>query len=325
MRIPIVLGMGEMLWDRLSNQPGKSLDQVESWTDYPGGAPANVVCGVVKLGTPTGLISCIGQDAAGNGLIEVLQGVGVDQTGVQRHLSAPTRVVYVTRDPQGNPTFAGFGNNPPDGFADAQLQATRLPMKALQQAEFLVTGTLSLAYPSSREAIAQAILSAAQYGTRILIDINRRDLFWPQGQSSIKVIQDLIQFANFLKLTKAEAQWLFQTTDPAVIASTSRKLLGVFVTAAEQGCDYWMMGHSGTMVAFDVAVVDTTGAGDGFTAGILHQLCQQGLSAFSTPEAVTSLVRYATAVAALTVTQPGAIASQPTASEVEAFLLSQTS
>ncbi|MGB3402828.1 MAG: carbohydrate kinase [Microcoleaceae cyanobacterium] len=325
MRIPRVLSIGEMLWDRLSNQPGKSLDEVESWTDYPGGAPANVVCGVVKLGTPAGLISCIGQDSAGDGLIEVLQTVGVDQSGVQRHLSAPTRVVYVTPDFKGNPTFAGFGNNPPDGFADAQLQATRLPMKALQQAEFLVTGTLSLAYPSSREALAQAILSAAQYGTRICIDINRRDVFWPEGESSIQVIRDLIQFANFLKLTEAEAEWLFHTTDPAAIASTSRKLLGVFVTAAEQGCHYWMMGHSGTMAAFSVAVVDTTGAGDGFTAGILHQLCQQGISAFSTPEAVTGLVRYATAVAALTVTQPGAIAAQPTASEVEAFLLSQTS
>lgn len=325
MTIPHVVGMGEILWDRLSNQPGKSLDEVESWTDYPGGAPANVICGLVKLGTPAGLISCIGQDSAGESLIEVLQTIGVDQSGIQRHQAAPTRVVYVTRDLGGNPTFAGFGDYSPDSFADAQLQGTRLPMKVLQQAKFLVTGTLSLAYPRSREAIAQAILSAAQYGTRIFIDINRRDLFWPEGQSSIKVIQDLIQFANFLKLTEAEAEWLFHTTDPAAIANTSRKLLGVFVTAAEQGCNYWMMGHSGTVPAFKVAVVDTTGAGDGFSAGILHQLCQQGLDAFSTPEAVTSLVRYATAVAALSVTQPGAIASLPTASEVEAFLLSQRS
>jgi fructokinase len=107
---------------------GKPLEAVESWTDYPGGAPANVVCSLVKLGTPAGVIGCIGQDAAGNGLIQVLQGVGVDQTGIQRHPTAPTRIVYVTRDLEGNPTFAGFGNYRPDSFADAQLQGTRLPM-----------------------------------------------------------------------------------------------------------------------------------------------------------------------------------------------------
>ena len=215
MTYPRVLGIGEMLLDRLSDQPGKPLDAVESWTDYPGGAPANVVCSLVKLGTPAGLIGCIGRDPAGSCLIQVLQEVGVDQMGIQRHNSAPTRIVYVTRDLQGNPTFAGFGDYLADSFADAQLQGTRLPMKGLQQAEFITTGTLGLAYPASREAIAQAILSSQQYGTRIFIDINRRDVFWPEGQSSVAVIRDLVQFANFLKLTQTEAQWLFQTTDPA--------------------------------------------------------------------------------------------------------------
>jgi len=320
MAYPRVLGIGEILWDRLADQVGKPLEAVESWTDYPGGAPANVVCSLVKLGTPAGVIGCIGQDAAGNGLIQVLQGVGVDQTGIQRHPTAPTRIVYVTRDLEGNPTFAGFGNYRPDSFADAQLQGTRLPMKSLQQAEFIVSGTLGLAYPASREAIAQAILSAQQYGTRVFIDINRRDVFWLEGQSSLAVIRDMVQFADFLKLTAAEAEWLFHTTDPAAIASKSRKILGVFITDAEQGCRYWMMGHSGRVPAFTVPVVDTTGAGDSFTAGILHQLCQQGLGAFSTPQAVIQLVRYATAVAALTVTQPGAISAQPTAAEVERFL-----
>ena len=139
MAYPPVLGIGEILWDRLSDQPGKPLETVESWTDYPGGAPANVVCGLVKLGTPAGLIGCIGRDQAGDSLIQVLQAVGVDQTGIQRHSSAPTRIVYVTRDQQGNHTFAGFGDREAwrkpyratDTFADTQLQGTRLPMKDL--------------------------------------------------------------------------------------------------------------------------------------------------------------------------------------------------
>ncbi len=319
MEYPRILGIGEMLWDRLSDQPGHPLETVESWTDYPGGAPANVICGLVKLGTPSGFIGCIGRDPAGEKLIQLLQTLGVDQSGIQRHSTAPTRVVYVTRDHQGNPTFAGF-THPTDAFADTQLQGTRLPMNRLQRAEFIVLGTLGLAYPHSREAIAQAILSAKQYGTRILIDINRRDMFWPEGTSSLHIIREMVQFADILKLTVAEAEWLFQTRDPNAIAAQSNKLLGVFVTAGEAGCSYWMMGISGMTPAFRVPVVDTTGAGDSFTAGILHQCCQQGLQPLSEKPAVVKMVDYASAVAALTVTQPGAIAAQPTDAEVKAFL-----
>lgn len=57
-----VLCLGEILFDCLADQPGIPLNQVQSWTIYPGGALANVACGLVKLGTPTALISTVGQD-----------------------------------------------------------------------------------------------------------------------------------------------------------------------------------------------------------------------------------------------------------------------
>jgi fructokinase len=79
--------------------------------------------------------------------------------------------------------------------------------------------------------------------------------------------------------------------------------------------------HEGKLPAFSVEVKDTTGAGDGFVAGFIHQLCRQGLyKSFETPESVRDVVRYASAVGALTTLKPGAIAAQPTAAEVEAFL-----
>ncbi|MEB3294902.1 MAG: PfkB family carbohydrate kinase, partial [Synechococcales bacterium] len=39
-----VLCLGEILWDCLADQPGRSLEEVTSWTRHPGGAPANVAC-----------------------------------------------------------------------------------------------------------------------------------------------------------------------------------------------------------------------------------------------------------------------------------------
>jgi fructokinase len=58
---PRVLCLGEALYDFLADQPGLPLEEVKSWTPYPGGAPANVACGLAKLGTPTGSLAVLGK------------------------------------------------------------------------------------------------------------------------------------------------------------------------------------------------------------------------------------------------------------------------
>jgi fructokinase len=72
-----------------------------------------------------------------------------------------------------------------------------------------------------------------------------------------------------------------------------------------------------------VQVVDTTGAGDSFLAGLIHQLCQRGISSLNDPQVAHEIVTYASAVGALTTMNPGAIAAQPTAEQVRQFLQSQ--
>lgn len=321
MKHPRVLCIGEMLFDRLSDQPGRSLEQVESWTDYPGGAPANVACALVKLGTPAGFIGCIGKDEPGDSLVQLLEEIGVDLTGVQRHPTAPTRIVYVVRDASGDRSFAGFGDRSTSEFADTYLQSDRLPVDLVPAADFLVVGSLELAYPDSRKAVTEVLSQAKQSNTMIFVDVNRRDMFWLNPGEALEPIRELVKDADFLKLTDEEADWLFNTTDPEAIAqSLGDRTKGVLVTAGERGCSYWLAGNKGERSAFDIAVEDTTGAGDSFTAGIIHQLCQNGIESLTHPETAQSIVEYASAVGALTVTKPGAIAAQPTAAEVDKFL-----
>ncbi|HEY9658025.1 MAG TPA: PfkB family carbohydrate kinase, partial [Allocoleopsis sp.] len=104
MTAPRVICLGEILWDCLADQPGKPIEQVQSWTNYPGGAPANVACALVKLGTPAGFIGCVGEDEAGEVLIDLLEATGVNVEGVQRH-RAPTRLVEVLRSMTGDRQF----------------------------------------------------------------------------------------------------------------------------------------------------------------------------------------------------------------------------
>lgn len=317
---PRVLCLGEILFDCLADQIGRSLEQVESWTPYPGGAPANVACALVKLGTPSGFVGCVGEDEPGNALVQLLQEVGVDTTGVQRHPSAPTRQIYVVRSESGDRTFAGFGEFKTEDFADTYLQADKLPVQLFESADFLVLGTLELAYPNSRAAVFRALDLAEQYNVKVVLDVNWRPVFWDSEATAREIIPKLYNRIDFLKLSQEEAEWLFDTTDPGAINYRLESIEGVLITAGEHGCAYCLGGNEGKVPSFPVKVVDTTGAGDSFLAAFVHQLNQQGISSLQDPNVARSVVKYANAAGALTTIKPGAIASQPTAAEVESFL-----
>ena len=340
MPVPQVLCVGEMLWDCLGDPAGAALgkgradsskiadpSKIENWTAYPGGAPANVACALPKLGIQSALVSCLGQDAAGDRLLKILQQGGVAIDAIQRH-PAPTREVYVVRDGAGDRQFVAFGSEgkgvqDTTTFADTQLLPGSIPQPLFSSAKFLVLGTLALAYPNSGAAIARALDLADQYYVPVFLDLNWRPLFWSDPSQAQSVIAPVLERVDLLKLSKEEALWMFETADPAAIAQKLDHLEGVIVTDGANGCSYCLGGHMGSRPGFPVAAVDTTGAGDGFVAGFLSQLLQEGLKSLEDPQRVYRMVTYASAVGALVTQKPGAIAAQPNRTEVENFLRQQ--
>ncbi|MEM6400749.1 MAG: carbohydrate kinase [Cyanobacteria bacterium P01_D01_bin.116] len=317
---PRVLCLGEILYDVLADQLGRSVSEVESWTSYPGGAPANVACALVKLGTPSGFIGAVGEDEPGNNLVKLLEEIGVDTNGVQRHPQAPTRQVLVTRKQNGDRVFSGFKDYDSAEFADTRLKAAQLPEKLFTEADFLVIGTLELAYPETSEAVHQALQLASQHNVKILLDVNWRDVFWKNPDAAPDKIRELIKKVDFLKLAKEEAELLFDTHDAGAITYRLNSVEGVLVTDGDKGCAYCLGENEDKFPAFSVSVVDTTGAGDSFVAGFVHQLLNYGIQNLKDAEVVKKIIAYASAAGALTTLKPGAIASQPTAEEVESFL-----
>ncbi len=317
---PRVLCLGEILYDVLADQLGRSLSEVESWTSYPGGAPANVACALLKLGSESGFIGAVGEDEPGKDLVKLLEEIGVDTTGVQRHPSSPTRQVLVTRKQNGDRVFSGFKDYDTAEFADTRLKAAKLPEKLFATAEMLVIGTLELAYPETGAAVHHALQLASQHNVKILLDVNWRDVFWKNPDAAPDKIRELIKKVDFLKLAKEEAELLFNTHDAGAITYRLNTVEGVLVTDGDKGCAYCLGENEDKFPAFSVPVVDTTGAGDSFVAGFVHQLLNYGVQNLKDAEVVKKIIAYASAAGALTTLKPGAIASQPTAEEVEKFL-----
>jgi fructokinase len=319
---PRVLCLGEMLLDRIADQVGP---EPTSWTEYPGGAPANVACNLVKLGMSAGFIGCLGADQRGDRLLKTLQGLGVDTTGVQRHESAPTRAVEVLRDSSGDRSFGSFGDLGPSFFADAYLQADDLPVALFETAECLVLGTIPLAYPDSAQAVDRALTLVDKHYLKVVLDVNWRPDFWPNPEEAKDRILALLPRVDFIKLSEEEALWLFESKDPHVILTSLEEIEGVFITQGKDGCDYAMGDLVGRIPAFRVAVKDTTGAGDSFVAAFVYQLCSESLTRLDRPDQVAHMLRYANGAGAMTCMESGAIAAQPSSAELEAFLIGRVS
>lgn len=80
-------------------------------------------------------------------------------------------------------------------------------------------------------------------------------------------------------------------------------------------------GHTGEMDAFDVQAIDTTGAGDAFVAGLLHQLVNEPRLLEGGKEGgIEEVVRFACACGAMVCQGPGAIDPQATLTEVHSFM-----
>jgi len=134
------------------------------------------------------------------------------------------------------------------------------------------------------------------------------------------VIRPLLEQAALIKLAAEEARWLFGSTDPVAIRAALPQQPAVVVTDGGAQVAWCFGSSSGVMPAYPVAVVDSTGAGDAFLAGLLHQLCQQPqLLDGGSAEAV----RFASACGALVCAGAGAIDPQPTQEQVDAFLAGQ--
>lgn len=317
MTSPRVLCVGEALLDRFVVAGSTAA------AAYPGGAPANVACGLAKLGTPVAWVGCLGQDDAGQQLLGQLSQVGVDVSGAVRHSVAPTRVVDLELK-AGERQFLGF-DGAVDGFADARLQASDLPEALFRAADYLVIGSNALAYPDSAAALQRAVELANDYFLKIVLDVNWRPIFWTNPETAKPLIEQLAQQVDFLKLSESDAQWLYGKVEPNRILAEVEQLEAVFVTAGAAGTRYALAtGAQGQVPAFCMPVRDTTGAGDAFVAGLVHQLASHRLQELNDDGAAVEVIRYANAAGSLATTGLGAIAPQASDAEIQAFLVGRT-
>ncbi|HEY8668340.1 MAG TPA: PfkB family carbohydrate kinase [Tepidisphaeraceae bacterium] len=157
---PIVIGLGEILWDMLPG--GKQL----------GGAPANFAYHAHALGAQGCVVSAVGTDAPGDEILERLQGLGLDPAYIARDAIHPTGTVEVTLDGRGVPRYIIR-----EGVAWDFVPATAEAIALAGRTDAICFGSLAQRAEVSR-ATVHAMLRSARRGCLRVFDINCRQHYF---------------------------------------------------------------------------------------------------------------------------------------------------
>lgn len=310
-----VTALGETLIDFTPG--GVNAQGMELFACNPGGAPANVLAMVARLGGKTAFIGKVGKDDFGDFLRRTMQDSGIDTTGLVADNELHTTLAFVRLDEHGDRSFTFYR----DLGADAMLQSREVRREQIDAAGIFHFGSVSLTAEPCRTATMDAARYARQQGKLISFDPNFRPLLWLDEAQAGNWMRQGVQLADILKVSEEEMQLLTGESDPQKGAG---KLLEmgpslVLVSMGAKGAYYQNRAGSGHVPAFDVETVDTNGAGDAFLGAVLYQLRSASAAdlAAMPPERLRRIVCFANAAGSLTTMKNGAIPAMPTMEEIE--------
>lgn len=310
-----VVAVGELLID--FTPAGSDQDGSVLFGQHPGGAPANVLAAVSRLGGKTSFIGKVGTDAFGTFLRGSLEEAGIDTAGLSEDREIPTTLAFVHLDSHGDRSFS-FYRHP---GADLMLRPSDIPQNLVRECRILHFGSVSLTGEPSAEATLSAVRAAKEAGCIISYDPNYRPLLWNDEKTAKSKMLSGLDFADIVKVSKEEMLLLTGKADLAEgaeeIARHGASL--VLVSLGPEGAFYRLDGRCGKFRTYDTKTVDTTGAGDAFLGAVLYRLKSktlQDVKNISDIE-IEDIVSFANAAGALATTKKGAIPAMPGQEEIE--------
>ena len=272
-----VLSFGEALVDFLPERRGVPLRQVARFERVAGGAPANVATGLARLGVGVGLLTKLGADEFGHFLRDALAAEGVDVAAVELTREAKTGITFVSVSHTGERSFLFFR----EPSAELTLRVEDLDPAWWQRADVFAYGSNLLTRQPSRDATGAAIAGAQASGSLLVCDPNLRLHLWPGGRKeAVPVVLEALRGAHLVKVNEEEMSLL--APDAGDIAEVYRRVFGplgvrgLVCTRGAEGAELvWDGAPMLSVAAPEVEVVDTTGAGDGFLAGLLWGLVRE--------------------------------------------------
>jgi len=260
-----------------------------------GGKGANQAVAAARLGARVTLVARLGTDMFGDQAIAGYQHEGIDTTYIVRDADHPSGIALISVDAQGENSIAVASG------ANAHLTPLDVDRasQAIGEAHVLL---VQLEVPL--DAVRRAVTIAHDMGVRVILNPAPAREIAPPLLAQVSIVTPNEHEVKVVVGEPDQAHAIRRILDAGVET--------VLVTLGAQGV-LWATRETQILVrAFPVEAIDTTAAGDAFNGGLAYAL-GRGLS-------MAEAIRYANAVAAISVTRLGAQPSLPTGAEVAAFL-----
>lgn len=292
--------IGEALIDFIPVENGQ-------YMPCPGGAPANVAVAVSVLGGDAAFVGGISVDAMGQTLRQHLTQQNVNLEHIQE-TDAKTAIVLVSLDNTGDRSFQFYRDN----TADLQLSEATLNYLPIAENDVLHCCSNLLMYPEHEQKQTYAFRRVKSSGGIVSMDVNLRLNLWSNIADTAKIVFKHMKMADLLKVSDDE--WLFLCeqlglTDPQLVeALLSAGVQLVVLTHGGGQVNYYAKAHNGILPVPAIEVVDTTGAGDAFIAGLLNEVSRDGLTrVLATTASLEKAIQVAISSGAKACQQKGAL------------------
>lgn len=315
-----VAALGELLIDFTEN--GLSSQGNQLFEANPGGAPCNVLAMLKKLDRSCAFVGKVGDDMFGHLLRNVAAEAGICMDYLVFDKDVSTTLAFVKTSPDGDRAFS-FYRSP---GADMMLTVDELPLGVIEDSRIFHFGTLSMTHEGVRKATYKAIDYAKRSGAILSFDPNLRPPLWNNLDNAKKQIEYGLSQCDVLKIADNELEFMTGEVDldkgAAVLRAKYPNIKLFNVTAGADGsCSYYNDLRVFQPSCALGGVIETTGAGDTFCAGVLNFVLDHGLDGLTTGD-LREMLRFANTAAYLVTTRKGAIRSMPQREDVERLLTS---
>ena len=310
------LALGELLID--FTDAGFSEAGMKLFEQNPGGAPANVLSAISRLGKKTAFVGKVGRDMHGLFLKKTLEDNGIDTSGLLLDDAVFTTLAFVRLSETGEREFS-FARKP---GADTCLRSDELQEEAFEGLKIFHFGSLSLTDEPARQATYDAVRMAKEAGALISYDPNYRASLWLSEETAREEMRKVLPLVDLMKFSDEEMQLLTgeEAPEKALEAVKAAGVARPVLTLGSKGALLLAEDDFILVPAAKAEGVDTTGAGDAFWGGFLFSLLGAGVNrekcAVLRDDVFVKAAQVGNAAAGLCIEKRGAIPAMPTKEEL---------
>ena len=280
--------------------PGETIVSEGAYTFVPGGKGANTAVAASKLGSQVVFCTRVGDDAYGDRLMGIYKEHGIDLRYVKADKLEQTGLAVVLLEKGGvNRIIVYPGANKRITETDIENAFYSYPDAVITQFEIGDTAVINAARIANTEGVPLIVDAGPARKDFPLAKLEQVEIFSP-NETETEI------------LTGIRPNTLEDCLRASIALSNAVDIKFVVLKLGARGCYIYDGKYCDLISPFDVQAVDTTAAGDAFTAALTSEYLR-------TNDIIVS-ARFANAVGALTVTRVGAISSLPSAAEVREFI-----